>query len=222
MRFLFQKFWIPIYRKWGLRHVQKIRRFRLAGLDFEVPPAVFHPLVYFSTPIFLDFLKEKNLAGSRVLDVGTGSGALAMSAKKQGAATVVGLDINPAAVETARRNAAANDLQIEFLESDLFEKLPAQHFDFVLINPPYYPKTPASPAEFAFFAGENHEYFERLFAGLPAFCHASTAVWLILSEDCDWSVLQKMAARRGQVLSIVFEKNKWGERLVVAVLQKME
>lgn len=221
MRTLFQKFWIPIYRRWGLRHVRRERRLRLAGLDLVVPAGVFHPTVYFSTPIFLEFLAGQNFGGSRVLDIGTGSGALALFAKKSGAARVVALDINPAAVETCRENAAANRLEIEVLQSDLFENLPPQPFDFILINPPYYPKTPRSAADFAFFAGENHEYFERLFAGLPRFCQPKTCVWMILSEDCNWQILQSIALKNFQKLKILFEKKKWGEKIFVSEVSNL-
>lgn len=51
--------------------------------------------------------------GDRVIDVGTGSGLLAIAAKKLGAAHVLALDVDPVAVRTAAENAAANDVSIE-------------------------------------------------------------------------------------------------------------
>ncbi len=187
----------------------------------EVPPGVFHPKIYFSTPIFIEFLSNSDFSGKKILDIGTGSGALALFAAKNGA-TATAIDINPAAVETARKNAAANYLQLAVFQSNMFENLPPQWFDFILINPPFYPKNPKSASDHAFFAGENHEYFEKLFAHLPNFCHRETQVFMILSEDCDFEKIQNVAVGFGQNLAVIFQKKKWGERLFVAKINHIE
>jgi ribosomal protein L11 methyltransferase len=73
---------------------------------------------------------------SRVLDVGTGSGILAIAAIRLGSDRVVGYDIDPAAVEAARTNAAANGLadQIEVHQGTLPADAPAEPFPLVLAN----------------------------------------------------------------------------------------
>lgn len=222
MRAFFRLFWMPLYRRWALARMRRERNYQYAGIRLRVPPGVFHPGFYFSTPIFIDFLKKqiakektRSWKGRRVLDVGTGSGLLALFAAQQGAQATA-LDINPLAVETARRNAAANGLTVPVLESDLFEALPAgATFDYVLVNPPYYPRRPGSVVEQAFFAGENLEYFERFFKGLPPLLHAESRVWMVLSEDCDLEKMLSIAERRGFTFAVVFERRKWGERLLV-------
>ncbi len=227
MRPLFRLFWLPLYRLWALRHIRRERVFSHAGLRLSVPPGVFHPGIFFSTPIFVSFLQNVDFQKKKVLDVGTGSGLLALFAARRGAA-VTALDINPKAVETARRNAATNGLSLTVVESDLFDQLPPQTFDFVLINPPYYPRPPRDAAERAFFAGENWEYFEKLFRQLPQYLNPSDApqpseslptrstVWMILSEDCDFEKITTIAENAGFRLQVVFEKKKWGERFFVA------
>ncbi|MFN0034134.1 MAG: methyltransferase [Saprospiraceae bacterium] len=215
MRILFRHFWLPIYRCWALWHIRRERTYVCAGLRLRVPPGVFHPGIFFSTPIFISFLREVDFQQKKVLDVGTGSGALALFAARMGAIATA-LDINPVAVETARRNAEANGLRLTVIESDVFGSLPFQPFDFVLVNPPYYPRSPRDLAERAFFAGENLEYFEALFGRLPPYLNPQTRVWLILSEDCDFWGIKEIAARNGFSLRVVFEKKKWGERFFVA------
>ncbi len=61
----------------------------------------------------LEALAALDLAGRSVLDVGTGTGVLAIAAARRGAHPVVGVDVDPDAVEVARANAAANDVDVE-------------------------------------------------------------------------------------------------------------
>jgi release factor glutamine methyltransferase len=90
------------------------------------------------------FLFAKNLEvepGERVLDMGTGSGILAILAATS-AESVVGVDINPHAIRYAKKNARINNLQdkIFFVQGDLFGWLnPKTLFDVILFNAPYLP-----------------------------------------------------------------------------------
>lgn len=76
----------------------------------------------------------------RILDLGTGAGGIAIAYAYQfPAASFVATDICPKALELARQNVEAHGLsdRIELIESDLFEQLGAQTFDWILCNPPY-------------------------------------------------------------------------------------
>lgn len=74
----------------------------------------------------------------RVLDVGTGSGAIALAIKDEHPGAVVsGFDFSPDALALAGENAARAGLEIEILRGDLFESLPAGPWDLVVSNPPY-------------------------------------------------------------------------------------
>ena len=214
MRKLFQIFWLPWYRRWALWYIRRERSYRYAGIRLRVPAGVFHPGVFFSTPIFIDFLQQQLLSG-KALDVGAGSGLLGIYAARRGCA-VTAVDIYPPALEATRANAARNGVSVRTVQSDLFDALPPERFDVVLINPPYYPLKPRGGSEYAFFAGENFEYFEKLFRQLPGYVHAASRIWLILSEDCDWPRIRAEAARGGFALDSVYERRRWGERLFVA------
>ena len=74
-----------------------------------------------------------------VLDLGTGTGAIALAlAKERPGWAVYGCDRVPEAVALARRNAAHNQLEhVHFLESSWFDQLPEQRFDLIVSNPPY-------------------------------------------------------------------------------------
>jgi release factor glutamine methyltransferase len=74
----------------------------------------------------------------RVLDVGTGSGAIALAlADEHPGAHVTGLDVSADALAVARENAARIGLAVELVQGDLFDGLPAGPWDLVVSNPPY-------------------------------------------------------------------------------------
>ena len=77
-------------------------------------------------------------AEPRVLDVGTGSGAIALAiADEHPGARVTGLDSSEEALAVARANRERTGIPIELLRGDLFERLPAGPWDLVVSNPPY-------------------------------------------------------------------------------------
>ena len=80
----------------------------------------------------------RDVARPRVLDVGTGTGAIALSLKDERRdAHVVALDASTGAVALARENAALTCLDVELVHADLLVGLPAGPFDLVVSNPPY-------------------------------------------------------------------------------------
>jgi release factor glutamine methyltransferase len=80
-----------------------------------------------------------------VLDMFTGSGALAVSAARLGARSVTAVDISRRALATTRFNARQNGVSVRTRRSDLFASLGREAFDLILANPPYYPGEPELP-----------------------------------------------------------------------------
>ena len=108
------------------------------GRSFRVSPAVLIPRP--ETELIVDLVKARVSPGAApaVLDLGTGSGALAVTlALEIPAARVTAVDLSPAALDMARGNAAALGAQVSFVESDWFAAVGAARFDFIVSNPPY-------------------------------------------------------------------------------------
>jgi release factor glutamine methyltransferase len=111
------------------------------SLTFEVSPAVLIPRPDTETLVLEALTLLKPLKEPAVLDLGTGSGCIAVTiAHEKKDARVTAIDVSPDALDVARRNAERNGVadRVTFLQGDLFEPLPAGiAFDLVVSNPPY-------------------------------------------------------------------------------------
>jgi len=107
------------------------------GLTFAVSPHVLVPRP--DTEILCEeAIRRLGKNGGRVLDIGTGSGALAVSiAAHCKGAQVTAVDISEAALAVAKANAQANGVNVRFLHSDCFSAVAGERFDMIVSNPPY-------------------------------------------------------------------------------------
>lgn len=104
------------------------------GLDFRVTPDVLIPRE--ETELLVDIALEAK--AQRILDLGTGSGCLAIAVAKQlPREQVTAVDASAAALAVARENAARHGVAVRFLQGDWFAPLAGDRFDLILANPPY-------------------------------------------------------------------------------------
>jgi len=109
------------------------------GLDLEITPDVLipRPETELLVEVAVRWLPAETPA--RVLDLGCGSGAVALAiARQRPSASVVGTDLSPQAIALARRNAERLAIaNASFLESDWFARVPRERFALLVGNPPY-------------------------------------------------------------------------------------
>jgi release factor glutamine methyltransferase len=112
-------------------------------LEFEVSPAVLIPRPATETLVMAALDTLRPLTGPHVLDIGTGSGCVAIAIVVHNKAVkLTASDISSAAIAIARRNARKHGVQdrIDFIECDLFDALrPERKYDLIVSNPPYIP-----------------------------------------------------------------------------------
>jgi len=163
------------------------------GLDFHVTPAVLIPRP--ETELLVELALERLPPRGRVLDMGTGSGAIAVAlAHTRPDAHVTALDVSVDALAIAQRNAAANDAAVRFLHSDWFSAVGAETFDLIVSNPPYIADGDRHLAEGDLRfepAGALTDYADglaalrRIVAG--ARTHLEPGAWLLMEHGYDQS-----------------------------------
>lgn len=106
------------------------------GLMLHTTPDVLIPRP--ETELLVELALERLPANGRVLDLGTGSGAIAIAiAHARPDAAVTALDVSEAALAIAQRNAARHGVRVKFLCSDWYAALGNDQFDLIVANPPY-------------------------------------------------------------------------------------
>lgn len=163
------------------------------GLRILVPREVYHPHEWSSTRFLMAALPD--VTGLDVLEIGGGSGALALAIKQRGAAKVVATDISAKACATMECNALLNHLDLDPVtgldvrQGDMFDPLrDGEQFDLVIFNPPLMNKPVASQTEVA-LCDPDGELLTRFLRGVPIviktgghalFTHASISAQLPL------------------------------------------
>jgi ribosomal protein L11 methyltransferase len=106
------------------------------GIELIIDPKrAFGSGFHATTQLLIEMLQERNFDSIRLLDIGTGSGILAMVALRMGAASALGIDIDQDAIECARENAALNGFGGELcLSTGTLDDVGLERFDLVLAN----------------------------------------------------------------------------------------
>lgn len=123
-------------RREPLQHILGSQEF--CGLDFVVTQDTLIPR--YDTELLVSEAIARRPDARSVLDIGTGSGCIAVSLQKRlPLASVTATDISDAALAVASSNASQHDSSIEFLPGSLFAPVTGRRFDLIVSNPPYIP-----------------------------------------------------------------------------------
>jgi release factor glutamine methyltransferase len=162
------------------------------GLSLQVSPAVLVPRA--DTELLVDWALEILRAGApapEVLDLGTGSGAIALAIKQGCASThVTAVDASPAALAVAQANGDRLGLAVEWIVSDWWSALAGRRFGLIVGNPPYIAAGDAhlaglrhEPMEALSPGGDGLDALRRIAAG--AKWHLHRGGWLVLEHGYD-------------------------------------
>ena len=109
---------------------------KFCGLNFFVNESVLIPRP--ETEELVRLMLKEDLDGKEILDIGTGSGCIAISlAKHYPNAKVTALDVSKDAIELSKMNSKENDVNLEFINADILNYKSDKKYDIIVSNPPY-------------------------------------------------------------------------------------
>lgn len=118
----------------------------------------------------IDLIKQYKIDNSKVLEVGTGSGCISITLKKEiPTLNITSIDLSKSALELAKENTKLNDVSIELLNESIFDYTPIEKYDVLISNPPYIaedekidPKTRFEPSISLYAKEEGMEYYRYM------------------------------------------------------------
>ena len=184
------------------------------GLDMAEDPEVYPPS---EDSILLTESLDIRI-GEKVLEIGTGSGIVSIQCALNGADVVCG-DINPRAVALARRNAAANGVDIDVRETDVYSNIEGR-FDTIVFNLPYLPVEDEGELAKAWSGGpDGLGPLPRLLEGAPEHLLPDGRVVVVVSSIMDRAGLDKTL--EGYEVKVLGELPLFFERLQVLEIKPL-
>jgi methylase of polypeptide subunit release factors len=142
--------------------------FVIDGMTIDAPAGVYHPTPESSSLLFIRNIQA--LAAPkipRMLEIGTGCGAIALYVAHHWGSYVLATDISPVMLDVARANAERNGLTPCFLQSDLFASVQEDNFDLVVFNTPLIDKAPEDDLERQSLCDPGGRLLRGYLDGLP-------------------------------------------------------
>ncbi len=163
------------------------------GRVFQVSPAVLIPRPETEVLIELALDRMRALAAPKVVDLGTGSGIVAVSlALECPQASIATVDLSQEAIAVARNNAGRLGAKVDFFQGDWFVPLAGQRFDLVVSNPPYVAAgdphlalngLPHEPQMALTDGADGLDCIRRIVADAPL--HLNSGGWLLVEHGYD-------------------------------------
>ncbi|MET9516300.1 50S ribosomal protein L11 methyltransferase [Streptomyces sp. NPDC002994] len=217
----------------ALAHQDRPRTFTMAGREWDLLDEVFAPTFSASTGVAMELLGLTETPpvprGGSFLEIGCGTGIIAVSAALAGCDRVTALDISEAAVRNTAMNAARHGVsdRLRAVHSDLFDELAAGesggerfdtvywHSNFVLAPPAYHYKTVHERA----YVDPGYRAHRRFLADAPSYVADGGAVLLHFSDRGDIASLHAIAEECGRALRVVRSRPvREGEETVEHIL----
>lgn len=200
----------------AIRLVQKHgpTKVRVLGQTYVVSRDVFNPKFYLTSEFMAENIRVK--PDDEILDMGTGSGILAVTAAKS-AGRVFAVDISAQAVCCARENAARNGVagSVSVLQGDLFAPLPrGVLFDVILFNPPYLEGKPRGILDLALY-DPGKSLMKRFLEGAKDYLKSKGYVQMLYTTIARPERVLAMAADLGWKSAMVAKKRGLFETFVI-------
>jgi HemK-related putative methylase len=190
---------------------------RVGELELWVPPTVLSAADFRTGPLLAEVVAAQT-SGERVLDMGSGTGIVAIRAALSGKHAVA-IDKNPAAVRATRVNAMINGADVDAREGDLFAPLSAEErFHTVAFNPPFFTRPVDGELADALFGGTGLEVLDRFLRDVRRHLVPGGRVFLAGSTNGALARMRELYRVHDFAWRTVRTKERIAERLVIDLL----
>ena len=206
-----------------------LRKTTFMDLEFKVNSSVLIPRP--ETEELVRLMLKEDLDGKEILDIGTGSGCIAISlAKNLPNAKVTALDISEEALEVAKENARLNNVNIEFINTDIFSYKSEKKYDVIVSNPPYVIESEKSliksnvlkyEPEIALFVDDNKPiiYYNIILKFAKKSLNNEGKIYFEMNEKYK-EELRKLLKKK-EYQNVIFKKDFFGKNRFVVVYKKI-
>lgn len=164
---------------------------------------------------------EENLEGKKCLDMGAGSGILSEAMLKKGANLVYAIDINYKALLASQKRNSDYKNKMKFIESDLFEKLKGEEFDFITFNPPY---VPSEEIKWKDLDGgkKGREIIDKFITQFVGHLSSTGVCLLLISSLNNYEEVKEEITKKGLFVNVIARQKLFFEELMVLKITKKE
>jgi len=176
-------------------------------IAIEVPEGIYYPRE--DSMLLAEAIESMDLRGKSCLEIGCGSGFLSILMAKSGA-VVTAVDINPKAVETARKNADINGINIQFEVSDMFASV-KNKYDIIVFNSPYLPKDEYSDITYS----GGVEIVERFISQAKSHLNEGGKILLLFSSLTGESEVLALLEKSGYKAKVIKRQKLFFEEIMI-------
>lgn len=179
---------------------------RISQQSLTVLPGVFTPS-YPDSKLLSKYVEKEVRKGYRVLDLGSGSGIQGLTAAEKGA-SVVAVDVLPAAVKNTQINAEKLGVKVNVARSNLFTKVRGR-FDLIIFNPPFRwfeTKDTVEKSE----TDKDYKSLRRFLKSAKKFLRKKGKILLVFSNSGDIQYLEDLVEKEGYKIKVLLAKKQKG------------
>ena len=187
-------------------------KFFYKDLILEIPETVYYPRE--DSLLLARIIEKENLKKKKALDMGSGSGFLAMLMAQQDA-EVVASDINEEAVKIVKLNARSSNVKVNAMNSDLFEKI-EDKFDLIVFNPPYLPEKTLHRDNQYYGGKTGREVIDKFIKNSGSHLKKGGRILIVISSITgEKEVIEMFESYDFRAKSVARQKVPWEELIVI-------
>lgn len=191
-------------------------KFHHSDISLEIPEDVYEPRE--DSELIAGHLEKADLKGKKCLDMGCGSGLLAIIMAKKGG-VVTAADISPEAVKATEKNAGSNEVKLKTVVSDVFLAIDSK-YDFIAFNPPYLPDETNIKGKEQWSGGKTgRDVIEKFLRDLSKHLSKNGKVIMVFSSLTGEKELRNSAEKKGLSFSVIDRRKIPWEELILAEIR---